>query len=243
MLEKEYSYPLYFSLNDVLSKLGRTDLDFLKNDLFLGNKNRNYHHFDMNKKILNAKNFNVFISSFTEEQDFEKFVNSINNPVWLYFYDESKKSFFCSEYEKQRAEANKYYNGLKDKRKATKYLNIFFFGFPDENDRFLFKTDYFKLVYILFLGKFEISYNDTNYIIENEKEPALVMNNSFSSFDIRGIGNTDNVDDSFDLIDNILPEPEPEPEPEPVAKESNILLKGIGAVLKFPIIIMNIWRH
>uniref|UniRef100_UPI00313E5C33 hypothetical protein n=1 Tax=Yersinia enterocolitica TaxID=630 RepID=UPI00313E5C33 len=73
----------------------------------------------------------------------------------------------------------------------------------------------------------------------NEKEPALVINNSFSSFDIRGIGNTDNVDDSFDLIDNILPEPEP----EPVAKESNILLKGIGAVLKLPIIIMNIWRH
>ncbi|HEN3610823.1 TPA: hypothetical protein U5E44_004088 [Yersinia enterocolitica] len=162
----------------------------------------------------------------------------INKPFRLEIdvskWNDSQKDVFYKELEKQRVKAEEYRKSYKYK---NKYLTVFFFGFPDENDRFLFKTDYFKLVYILFLGKFEMSYNDTNYIIENEKEPALVINNSFSSFDIRGIGNTDNVDDSFDLIDNILPEP------EPVAKESNILLKGIGAVLKLPIIIMNIWRH
>ena len=93
MLNKDENSSQYYSINDVLSRLKRTDLDFLKNDLFLGNKNRNYHHFDMNKKILNENNFNVFVSSFTEEQDFEKVINSINNPVWLYFYDENKTSF------------------------------------------------------------------------------------------------------------------------------------------------------
>ncbi|MEV9981608.1 hypothetical protein AB0T08_22070, partial [Escherichia coli] len=84
-------------------------------------------------------------------------------------WDESKKSFFCSEYEKQRAEANKYYNGLKDKRKATKYLNVFFFGFPDECDSFLFKTSFFKLIYIVFLDDFDVTYNDKNYSIEKEQ--------------------------------------------------------------------------
>lgn len=93
MVNKEQNSSQYYSINDVLSSLERTDLDFLNNDLFSGNKNRNYHRFDMNKKILNDSNFNVFISSFTEEQDFEKVVNSMNNPVWLYFYDENKTSF------------------------------------------------------------------------------------------------------------------------------------------------------
>lgn len=93
MLNKDENSSQYYSINDVLSRLKRTDLDFLKNDLFLGNKNRNYHHFDMNKKILNENNFNVFVSSFTEEKDFEKVISSINNPVWLYFYDENKTSF------------------------------------------------------------------------------------------------------------------------------------------------------
>lgn len=93
MLNKDENSSQYYSINDVLSRLERTDLDFLKNDLFSGNKNRNYHRFDMNKKILNDSNFNVFISSFTEEQDFEKVVNSMNNPVWLYFDDENKTSF------------------------------------------------------------------------------------------------------------------------------------------------------
>lgn len=93
MVNKEQNSSQYYSINDVLSSLERTDLDFLNNDLFSGNKNRNYHRFDMNKKILNDSNFNVFISSFAEEQDFEKVVNSMNNPVWLYFYDENKTSF------------------------------------------------------------------------------------------------------------------------------------------------------
>ena len=91
MLNKDENSSQYYSINDVLSRLERTDLDFLKDDLFSGNKN--YHHFDINKKILNENNFNVFISSFAEEQDFEKVVNSMNNPVWLYFYDENKTSF------------------------------------------------------------------------------------------------------------------------------------------------------
>ncbi|EFK4536748.1 TPA: hypothetical protein ACHKKK_005083, partial [Escherichia coli] len=84
-------------------------------------------------------------------------------------WDESKKSFFCSEYEKQRVEANKYYNGLKDKRKATKYLHVFFFGFPDEYDNFLFKASYLKLIYIVFLDDFDVTYNDKNYSIEKEQ--------------------------------------------------------------------------
>lgn len=91
MLNKDENSSQYYSINDVLSRLERTNLNFLKNDPFSGNKN--YHHFDMNKKILNENNFNVFISSFAEEQDFEKVVNSMNNPVWLYFYDENKTSF------------------------------------------------------------------------------------------------------------------------------------------------------
>ena len=93
MLNKDENSSQYYSINDVLSRLGRTDLDFLKNDLFSGNKNKNYHHFDMNKKILNEDNFHIFISSFSEEKDFEKVVNSMNNPVWLYFYDKNKTSF------------------------------------------------------------------------------------------------------------------------------------------------------
>ncbi|HCJ8469839.1 TPA: hypothetical protein NV714_003649 [Escherichia coli] len=91
MLNKDENSSQYYSINDVLSRLERTNLNFLKNDPFSGNKN--YRHFDMNKKILNENNFNVFISSFAEEQDFEKVVNSMNNPVWLYFYDENKTSF------------------------------------------------------------------------------------------------------------------------------------------------------
>lgn len=84
-------------------------------------------------------------------------------------WDESKKSFFCSEYEKQRVEANKYYNRLKDKRKATKSLHVFFFDFPDEYDDFLFKTSCLKLIYIVFLDDFDVTYNDKNYSIEKEQ--------------------------------------------------------------------------
>ncbi|MDV0559556.1 hypothetical protein, partial [Citrobacter portucalensis] len=92
-------------------------------------------------------------------------------------WDESKKNFFYDEYEKQRREANDYYNGLKDKSKATKYLNVFFFGFPDEFDNFLFKTNRFKLIYIVFLNEFDATYNDTNYYIEKEPRIGYEINN------------------------------------------------------------------
>ncbi|ECG5644829.1 hypothetical protein E1K64_24515, partial [Salmonella enterica subsp. enterica serovar Poona] len=92
-------------------------------------------------------------------------------------WGESKKNFFYDEYEKQRREANDYYNGLKDKSKATKYLNVFFFGFPDEFDRFLFKTNRFKLIYIVFLNEFDATYNDTNYYIEKEPRIGYEINN------------------------------------------------------------------
>ncbi|EKZ5287252.1 hypothetical protein REV77_004900, partial [Klebsiella aerogenes] len=92
-------------------------------------------------------------------------------------WDESKKKFFYDEYEKQRREANEYYNGLKDKRKATKYLNVFFFGYPDGNDIFLFKTNHFKLIYIVFLDEFDVTYNDTNYYIVKEQRIGCEINN------------------------------------------------------------------
>ncbi|MBN3066355.1 hypothetical protein H5A21_20395, partial [Pectobacterium aquaticum] len=86
-------------------------------------------------------------------------------------WNDSQKDVFYKELEKQRSKAEIYRKGLKSNKIAERFLTIFFWGFPDENDRFLFKTNHFKLVYIIFLGKFDVSYNDTNYIIEPEPEP------------------------------------------------------------------------
>lgn len=91
---------------------------------------------------------------------------------------------FWKEYEKQRKEADRYYKGLKDKRNAKKYLTVFFFGMPDENDKFLFKTNHFKLVYVAFLGKFESSYNDSNYYIENDLSVSSLNEQPISLSDI-----------------------------------------------------------
>lgn len=80
-----------YSLNDVLFRLGRTDLDFLKNDLFSGKKSENYRNFHINKKILNEDNFNILVSSFEEDHEFENLVSSMNNSIWLYFSGEDHK--------------------------------------------------------------------------------------------------------------------------------------------------------
>ncbi|HEC8323158.1 TPA: hypothetical protein RG501_RS04700, partial [Providencia rettgeri] len=98
-------------------------------------------------------------------------------------WNESQKSVFFDEYEKQRKEANNYFNGLKNKKNAKKFLTIFFFGIPDENDNFLFRTNYFKLVYVAFLGEFESSYNDSNYYIKREILNLSEIDKRVSLFD------------------------------------------------------------
>ncbi|EHQ1165637.1 hypothetical protein KQS74_005098, partial [Escherichia coli] len=115
-------------------------------------------------------------------------------------WNKSQKDVFWKEYEKQRKEADRYYKGLKDKRNAKKYLTVFFFGMPDENNKFLFKTNHFKLVYVAFLGKFESSYNDSNYYIENDLSVSSSLNEQpISLSDIDHKNHEYNIETSLDF--------------------------------------------
>ncbi|EEY7437637.1 hypothetical protein DO158_005470, partial [Escherichia coli] len=114
-------------------------------------------------------------------------------------WNKSQKDVFWKEYEKQRKEADRYYKGLKDKRNAKKYLTVFFFGMPDENDKFLFKTNHFKLVYVAFLGKFESSYNDSNYYIENDLSVSSLNEQPISLSDIDHKNHEYNIETSLDF--------------------------------------------
>ncbi|HHQ6539916.1 TPA: hypothetical protein ACSTJY_005354, partial [Serratia fonticola] len=109
-------------------------------------------------------------------------------------WNESKKDFFCKEYDKKRLEASEYYNGLKNKTKANKFLTVFFFGIPDENDKFLFRASYFKLIYIAFLDKFDGAYNNTNYYIDSELSLAPELNNENYQDEAIGYGYFDAKD-------------------------------------------------
>lgn len=123
-------------------------------------------------------------------------------------WNKSQKDVFWKEYEKQRKEADRYYKGLKDKRNAKKFLTVFFFGMPDENDKFLFKTNHFKLVYVAFLGKFESSYNNSNYYIEDDLSVSLLNEQPISLSDIDHKDHEYNIETSLDFS-SPLPEPEP----------------------------------
>ncbi|MDE9495095.1 hypothetical protein KKJ09_16265 [Xenorhabdus bovienii] len=129
-------------------------------------------------------------------------------------WNESQKDVFWKEYEKQRREADNYYKGLQDKRNAKNFLTVFFFGMPDENDKFLFTINHFKLVYVAFLGNFENSYNNSNYYIENELSEKTTNEQLISLSDINHKNNEDDIETSLE-VSSPLPEPEPEPEPEP----------------------------
>nr|WP_155411020.1 hypothetical protein [Yersinia frederiksenii] len=81
----------------------------------------------------------------------------------------------------------------------------------------MFNTNYFKLVYVAFLGEFTNPYNDTNYIIDEVATSHVKANEVFTLIDVAHSTdeNSQKIFPDLAVNNSILPEPEPEPEPEP----------------------------
>ncbi|WP_210531341.1 hypothetical protein [Pantoea ananatis] len=146
-------------------------------------------------------------------------------------WNESQKSVFLTEYEKYRKKAEEHRESLYDEetksyKKSNMFLTVFFFGFPDEDNYFLFHTNYFKLIYITFTEEISGGFNISNEAMINDfSQPEIY--DWYDQYEVVSDFNIDN-DIDFELVDSTSSLPEPEPEE---SKSNRGFFKSLKAII------------